>query len=206
MLGVNSLGRWDGDASTGSSCDMLKKALSCFERDFSCSKNHRRMPVQLQKIQIPLKVKANRCCKQGERKPRLKRVTTYSFSCQLDLGEFLPKRLCWDAGPHSSLLLKHHATWALAPRAAQGEGLLHSAGVPQGTNVKEGSGSQHMKSEKWQRFALEAAAWGYLRTMSGSTSWLLRALKKPQLMGAPPKQTRYPFYHAVPVEKSVILH
>lgn len=76
---------------------------------------------------------------------------------------------------------------------------------------KEGSGSQRMKSEKWQRFALEAAVRGYLRTVSGSTGWLLGAFKKKkkkiiQLMGAPPKQTRYPFHRAVPVEKGIILH
>lgn len=57
---------------------------------------------------------------------------------------------------------------------------------PRGTSVKEereegrkkGSGSQRMKSEKWQRFALEAAVRGYLRTVSGSTGWLLGAFKK----------------------------
>lgn len=50
---------------------------------------------------------------------------------------------------------------------------------PRGTAVKEGSRSQCVKSEKWQRFALKATAQGYLRTVSGSTSWLLWAFKNP---------------------------
>lgn len=170
-------------------------------------------------MKVPLKVKAN--SKRRGEKPQGSSggVATQSALCHWGLGGIPAQKSAFGRGrsqpcrgsgsPVSARSAGER--WAGLGRARPGERWARLAAPgDQRQGRKEGSRSQRMKSEKWQRFALEAAVWGYLRTMSGSTGWLLRALlkkkKKIQLMGAPPKQTRYGFHHAVPVEKSIILH
>lgn len=131
---------------------------------------------------------------------------------------FLPKKARSD-GAAFSRAGAPGALWAPGPRASAGLGSAGLgwarrgwAGSPQGPASRKEGRKRITAYEVWEVTAF--CAGGSCVRLPEDNVWLywliaysiIKKKKKFQLMGAPPKQTRYGFHHAVPVEKSIILH